>query len=485
MLLLGLLLISHTGRSQTTTFPDSTRYDAASILADFDFLHQALRDGHPAWGHYYPRDSMEHWFAQVRATLGVPHSERAFREKLYPLIDPWACAHTRLWLSKACTKRQKKQDRADTPRRYPPFRASYLDEKLYLTATTDSTHLVPGSEILRINGRAASDIIEDLRRRFTSDGYNQSNTLALIRYNFDGYYRFHFGEWPQYELDLVLASGDTVQQRVAALETTLDKRLAASKKRRAAARIGGTEILRKKGYQLSWLAQDSSVSVMDIRGFRLWRGRSFYRKAFRHLERAGNEQLVIDLRNNGGGAIQDAFRLLSYLVDEPVEILAERRRGKAPYERYLNQRLVRKLVSALVLPFSFKKRKREDRLEISGTAQPRTKHHYGGRVYVLVNGRTFSASVMVSAFLRDQNRAVFIGQETGGGEKGTNAFFLPKLRLPNTGIRLVFPRYQMTHRVAAQDRGRGLVPDYELSYDLEALLEGRDLELEQLRDLVK
>ncbi len=485
ILLLLLCLLSTPATAQEHSFPDTAVYSLTQIQSDFDFLHQALREGHPAWGLYYPVDSMEKWFAQTRANLQGPLTERDFRQILYPLIHRLGCGHTRLLWSKKSTKFQKEKDGAQTPRYYPPFRATYLNQKLYLTASTDSTLLPPGSELLKINRRPVKSVLQDLFQRFTSDGYNESNAHALIQRNFDGYFRFHFGEWPKFDLQIVLPQGDTVQRLVPALKTTLDQRLAASKQRRAELLIPGPEIIQKKGYRLGWLGQDSTVAVMDIRGFRLWRGLSFYRKAFRHLEKEGIEHLVIDLRNNGGGAIKDAFRLSSYLLEEPAEIVAERRRGKADFHKQLNQKFLRKVVATLVLPFTFKKRRLGDRVQITGIARPRTKHHYSGKVYLLTNGRTFSASVMVGAFLRDQQRAVFIGQETGGGEKGTNAFLLPKLTLPESGLRLVFPMYRITHQVGALDYGRGIFPDHEVYYDLEAQLEGRDLEVEELRRVLR
>ena len=55
---------------------------------------------------------------------------------------------------------------------------------------------------------------------------------------------------------------------------------------------------------------------MDIRGFRQRQGKGFYGKAFRYLHQEELPNLVIDLRDNGGGAVKDASRLLSYLLTE-------------------------------------------------------------------------------------------------------------------------------------------------------------------------
>lgn len=100
-------------------------------------------------------------------------------------------------------------------------------------------------------------------------------------------------------------------------------------------------------------------------------------------------------------------------------------------------------------------------------------------VYVLINGGTFSAAAEFCAIARSRNRAIFIGQEAGGGYYGNSSLGAPLLTLPNSKIRVSIPlgRYELAvdQRVPV---GHGVIPDYKTVYYIKDVLEGKDKELE-------
>ena len=59
---------------------------------------------------------------------------------------------------------------------------------------------------------------------------------------------------------------------------------------------------------------------------------------------------------------------------------------------------------------------------------------FQGKVYVLINGGSFSASCILSSNLQGSKRAVFVGEETGGTYNGTVAGRMPLLELPNSKL---------------------------------------------------
>ncbi len=124
--------------------------------------------------------------------------------------------------------------------------------------------------------------------------------------------------------------------------------------------------------------------------------------------------------------------------------------------------------------------------QISYKAKVQKKNGYRGKLYVLTNGNTFSASVIVAAYLKKQQRATFIGEETGGTEEGSNAFNTPFVPLPNTKLLYRLPLYRLDHQgVQVTQKGRGVLPNFPISYTVKARLEQQDLEMEMVRALVQ
>ena len=111
---------------------------------------------------------------------------------------------------------------------------------------------------------------------------------------------------------------------------------------------------------------------------------------------AATDALIIDLRNNGGGAPSMIQLLTSYFFDEPT---------------HLNSFYVRRTES---------------------TDQFWTQAHVPGPkmtetpLFVLTSGRTFSAAEEFSYNLRNLDRATIVGETTGGGAHPVDAMRYPK-----------------------------------------------------------
>ena len=110
--------------------------------------------------------------------------------------------------------------------------------------------------------------------------------------------------------------------------------------------------------------------------------------------------------------------------------------------------------------------------------------NYKGKLYVLINGGSFSNSAIVSSVLQTNKRGIFIGEETGGnpgvfagGGKYTN--------LPNTKTRILIPNLQYEIRPTTLQTVSGLQPDLMVSPTLKDILARRDVVMEVAFQLIK
>ncbi|NPA87988.1 MAG: S41 family peptidase, partial [Epsilonproteobacteria bacterium] len=143
------------------------------------------------------------------------------------------------------------------------------------------------------------------------------------------------------------------------------------------------------------------------------------KKILANLKKEGKEGIIIDLRNNPGGLLNQAVGTLDLFVDKGV-LVSQKGRVKSENEVYY--------------------------AHSAGT-------YKNIPIVVLVNGGSASASEIVSGSLQDHKRAIIVGETTFG--KGSVQAILPVNK--NEAIRLTVARYYLPSGRTIQ--AKGVTPD--------------------------
>jgi hypothetical protein len=105
---------------------------------------------------------------------------------------------------------------------------------------------------------------------------------------------------------------------------------------------------------------------------------------------------------------------------------------------------------------------------------------YLGKLVVLIDGGTFSTAADVAAQLRSMGRAIFIGEETGGGYDGNTSGLNALIILPNSRLRLRIMMYDYWNALKPPAmRGRGTIPDRAVVRRVADYIRGVDPPLEE------
>lgn len=130
-----------------------------------------------------------------------------------------------------------------------------------------------------------------------------------------------------------------------------------------------------------------------------------FRRAFLDLKQKGAKKLIIDLRSNGGGNVQDAIYILNMFLPKGKTLLTMKGKIKSANQTFATT------------------------VEPIDTVMP---------IVVMVNGQTASASEITSGALQDFDRAVVLGTRTYG--KGLVQ--VPNVPLPYNGkLKLTTAKY--------------------------------------------
>ena len=99
------------------------------------------------------------------------------------------------------------------------------------------------------------------------------------------------------------------------------------------------------------------------------------------------------------------------------------------------------------------------------------KNAFNGKLYVLINGASFSASSILSTNLKGAQRATFVGEETGGDFNGTVAGFMPvlKMRYSKLNFRIGVMNFEPFYQTATI--GHGIYPDVHIQPTLKDKIE--------------
>ena len=99
-------------------------------------------------------------------------------------------------------------------------------------------------------------------------------------------------------------------------------------------------------------------------------------------------------------------------------------------------------------------------------------------MYVLINGNSFSASSILSTNLQATNRAVFVGEETGGAYNGTVAGIYKSYILPNSLIKVRIGLMHIDAPFKTEPDGYGIKPDKYIVPTHQDLINNIDPELD-------
>jgi C-terminal processing protease CtpA/Prc len=479
---------------------DQKKHDPSELIKDVDYTYKLVTQGHPGVYWYIEKKQLDFKFDSLKQSLKEPLTTGEFYKKLAPVIADIKCGHTRLILVTKKISQNEKDSLEKLGKPINQFAYKVLNNKLYVNSSNKKvTEVKKGDEILSINDISSDEIISNITKNYGSDGYNQTFKTAVLNRAFANWYttiynssdtlNFKFKK-PDSIFNITLTTTKRAQKIDSLAKTVVklnkDSLLAKKKiaKEKKENRYKGLDEHKKPILDLQFLDQDSSIAYLKVKSFSFPYAdfSRFYKESFTAIKNKGAKNLIIDLRDNGGGSLAACRNLFSYLVDKDFVYLKQ-----GSINNRFNPHLHSKgIKNALLVPsfelanlIRLKKQDGKYNVKYKGLKPlPPNPNHFDGKIYVLINGYSFSASTLFSANLKQIERATFVGQETGGGFNGCVAGYIPIFDLPNSRLKLRMGIYPVLPNAHTATIGRGIFPDQEIVNTVEDLISGKDKELE-------
>jgi hypothetical protein len=437
---LFLLFLSTIGFGQTQ------RYSKQDILEDLNSLQSQLEEKHPNIGIYTDKKDFNYFFQNVV----IPDSLSAI--EAYSLITSSnkviKDGHTLFYPNKEYINNNNQKGL------FLPIQPYWNGEKLFVLHNYSQVQeLKEGVEILSINGVASKSLICEMLDKMMRDGNNFNYPIWVLNRYFYEYYSYFHGCSNEYHLRL----NDDSDEKTLVLKGYSKPELFKQ--------INDTKTKDKIGIYIE-INNQTSTAILTIKDWHDTVLRKYYKQkfipeikeVFQKLKNNNIDNLIIDVRNNQGGDTKNSKFLLSYLLQAPFSLVEE-------YNRNKNGKLTKSkgpqmgIHQSITTPFK-------------------------GDIYVLINGGSFSNTGIFCSVLKKENRATFVGEETGGSE-----FVIcsnPKrIKLANTGIIIELPTLQFMIKPYTKEDLHGIIPNLKVKPSIESLIKGEDKVIELTLNMIK
>lgn len=406
------------------------------LKQDFTVFRLALEKEHAGLYRYKSKKEMDAIFDRYFAALDHPASAIEFGKTILSVISALQDGHTR-----SNVPRLLGNYYGENIKVFPLF-LYFIQNKAYVLCGQE---LPAQTEILAINGKSIADIQSELFKYLPSDGAIETKKRSQLNDGaFSILYHWIFGDKHTFRVEFKSKNGETgiinlAGKSVNDIECDFRNKPAVTKPLQLDFLQNNVALLTVKSFD------DNRINAAKLNF------KEFLESSFKEINTRKISTLIIDVRNNGGGADDYGALLYSYLAAKPFKYFASKST----------------VTSAVTL--------QENPLLGLQQAQKNT---FTGNVLFLINGVSFSTAADFCSIARSHNRGKFIGEETGGGYYGNTSGQSVTITLINSSIEVTIPRFKYINDVKkAKYRDRGIIPDHIVLPSIEEVILNKDVQL--------
>lgn len=479
---------------------------ANKLKKDVDFVYKKLKRYHPKLDLYISQDSIDFKFDSLKKSIDKPLKPNDFFVKFFPIFKSLEHGHTYVYpLYKRLDEKQTKEYK-ESKSAFNDYSFFWKNDSVFLV--NDISKINPinsGSALLYIDSVSTKYLHDKYKKSIYGDGKNTTFSDNVFNRTFLNYFTLENGIKDSIELTFLMGNTPirkktfrtypkpknekvTETPKITKQEKEIERKVRIKQKK-----YGYSKSSKTYSKDLSFPTNDSTVAVLKVTNFRKGKIRELYKKVFTDVKNHKVQNLVLDLRNNGGGYIKDAHYLYAYLVDKSKPFLGEKivanktAFGKSLYNlfpiysypllwlgsgySYFSTTKNIDNEYELNMPFSF--------VKVDNDLV------YKHNLYVIINGGSYSASSLISANLQLKNRGYFVGEETGGDFNGTVAGLMPKFTLPHSKLKMSVGTVYLSPIEKRDEIGHGVYPDKEIKPTLENKIKRFDVELNWILNDIK
>ena len=466
---------------------------------DIDYTYQKLQKFHPNLYWYISKEQLDYKFDSLKNATNKSLSPKEFYFQLAPVVASVREGHLKLRsLSKKYTAKERKQLTEQKPL-FSRLQYKIIDNQLYVKENKDSLGGIKvGTEITKINNEDFSSLLKRYLPLFTSDGENKTFDKYFIDLAFFNYFTYEHGYLDSVHLktkyDNVISDVQLKRFKKSEEEIKKDKE---KTKLSTEQKVQDFDSSSKSYNRILKFYQDSTIAYIKIKTFSGTYSKQFYKETFEKIKKNKSQFLILDVRDNLGGSLSEINNLYSYMALKDYTLIKKPEmtfRTSSLHQNYFfSQNWLQRIITAPAYPFflignyflSSKKGNQYYFYEKGSKINKPKENAFQAKIFVLINGASFSASSIISSKLKFDKRATIIGEETGGANDGTVAGVYNTVTLPNSKLKLPIGLFLIQPNIEFENQNRGVFPDVITSQDFDQLNPKEDSTLKWALENIK
>ena len=371
-----------------------------------------------------------------------------------------------------------------------PLLFARVDDKVRIIVTTDEYKAYTGREITHVNGKHVDTLCMEIAPR-TSMIYDAQVESVLEQelaspFTNHLYYEGDKDALKANKATLTLSDGEELKVPLMKLNqntiplfdrNSMDNWF-----------ISQYLVYRKGNWET--MKSNDSTAYMRLNNFELMETEVDSMLVFLDLlEKKGYKNLIIDLRGNPGGNPDVVYKLVDALMDEPIKreggyMKVNMQTIKSPTLNYPSGTIMFEDYKEIPGRKGFYKISEPNENAPSDTI----KALYTGRVYVLINANSASASTEFAGIMKRNARGYVIGRETKTAYHTMNAMKFAEIGLPNSHFKCHIPIIRIVSDEFVNEDfpyGRGVIPHLNIPFTYEEVTSNGNLIYNKALELIR
>ncbi|UAY52006.1 S41 family peptidase [Ferruginibacter albus] len=477
------------GCAASKNYNPNKKYSVQQLQQDYTLLRKILEAKHPSLYWYTSKDSMNMFFDNGYKSITDSMTELQFGwNVLAPVINKIRCGHTSFSMSKNWYQFQQKIRIPSFPLHLKVWKDTMV---IIENLNKKDSILKQGMLVTSINGMRNNETIKTMFDYLPLDGYADNVNYVRISSNFPFYHRNVFGVYSTYRVGYIDSMGKEkstiVPMYIQSPDTGRNKIVDSSESKITRHQLHKLYIKNLRSFTIDASLKTSVITLNTFTNGRRKHLRHFIKSSFRTIRKNKIGNVILDLRRNGGGDLNMSMVLAKFLRNTPFKATDSAfavTKSLKPYTGYIKHGFINNLGFFLLT------KRRKDGLVHYGYLEhhlfkPKVKNHFNGKLYVLVNGPTFSASTIFCNQVKGQENVKIVGEETGGGWYGNDGVMIPDITLPITKLRVRLPLFRIVQYNHVPFKGTGIMPDIYIPPTVDGVRNSEDRKMEIVKQMIK
>lgn len=452
----------------------STRFLRHLAVQDLEYLREGIKSIHPFPFMYTSEQEFNHMVDVEIQGLKDTVDYFALRNAARRIVYYVHCVHSTV-LSRKVTKREALY----LEDRYLPLEVRWIGDDFYVfkNYSKDST-IQPGNHLNSINGFTMDRIADSIKTYRSGDGPEDDFIRGLINlpFQFNFLYDLHFPEDSFYIIEYMdeskLIHSDTLLAIFEPQEILNQKDT-----------IHYDYVNRQKNLKLQFLPDNVAyLQINDFDGLQ----DMHYHYIFKMIADNKCPNLIVDLRYNYGGGMDNANNFMSYIIDTLSSFSLETPVKTKEFDYYDEGGMIQRIAGIFYFTLFDKGTYyiKNGKWYWRSYIEPRKHYNFNGKLYILINEHTLSAASYLASQLKHRANAILIGSPSGGGEFGNAGYTYTTFTLPNSNSKIKVPHNWINYDLEFTTNHE-LYPQYNIHPEIKDLINDNDVVMNKVLEIIK